>query len=69
VPAVIEAEQFDRGGAGVGYLDRVAGNAGGQFRPTEDVDIIAITGGYAVNNFQTGEWLAYTIQVPQTGQH
>ena len=35
-----------------------------------DVDIIAATGnatGYVVNNFQSGEWLSYTINVGQAG--
>src|SRR5687767_14689186 len=53
VPATIEAEHFDRGGEGVGYHDLVSRNTGKQFRRNEGVDIIAITGGYAVNEFQT----------------
>src|SRR5688500_6806408 len=69
VPATIEAEHFDRGGEGVGYHDMVSGNAGKQFRTIENVDIVAVTGGYAVNNFQTGEWLAYTVNVPTTGTY
>jgi hypothetical protein len=68
VPATIRAELFDRGGEGVAYHDQVPGNAGGQFRPEEDVDIIASPdaklGPYVVNNFQTGEWMLYTINVP-----
>src|SRR5439155_12230857 len=55
------------GGEGVAYHDNVKGNAGGQYRVSEDVDIIvsadALGGGYVVNNFETGEWLAYTINV------
>ena len=67
LPALIEAENFDRGGEGVAYHDNIAGNAGGQYRTGEDVDIIASTdtvpgtGGFVVNNFETGEWLAYTV--------
>jgi hypothetical protein len=67
VPATIEAEHFDRGGEGVGYHDLESRNLGKQFRTREGVDIISITGGYAVNNFQTGEWLAYSINVPTEG--
>jgi len=70
LPGSFEAENFDRGGEGVGYHDSVKGNAGGQYRTAEDVDIIASTdalgGGYVVNNFDTGEWLLYSISV-QTG--
>ena len=69
LPATLEASKFDKGGQNVAYKDLVAGNAGGQFRTTEDVDIIAsadtVGGPYAINNFQTGEWLAYTVNVPQ----
>ena len=73
MPATIPAERFDLGGEGVAYHDKVPGNAGGQFRPTEDVDIILSPdpglGPYVVNNFQTGEWLLYTINVPAAGTY
>src|SRR5437899_1428221 len=65
IPGSFEAEDFDRGGEGVAYHDNVPGNAGGQYRPNEDVDIIVSSdpagGGYVVNNFETGEWLNYTV--------
>ncbi len=68
VPGVIPAEDFDNGGEGVAYHDLVAGNQGGLYRTTESVDIIVpYAGGYAVNGFQTDEWLEYTITVPDTG--
>jgi len=68
IPGTIQAEDFDRGGEGVAYHDLVAGNAGGQYRTSEDVDIISpYAGGYVVNNIQTGEWLEYTINVTQAG--
>ena len=69
VPGLIEAEDFDNGGEGVAYHDLVPGNAGGLYRTTEDVDIIANGTGYAVNNIQTGEWLTYSINVAQTGTY
>jgi large repetitive protein len=70
VPGQIEAENFDKGGEGVAYHDAVAGNAGGLYRSTEDVDIISpYAGGYVVNNFQTGEWLEYTINVTTTATY
>src|SRR5690606_30031865 len=71
LPATIEAENFDRGGQGVAYSDRVPGNAGGQYRTSEDVDIIPSPAGsgYVVNNFETGEWLNYTVNVPTAGQY
>ena len=68
--ASFEASKFDKGGQGVAYKDLTQGNAGGQFRTTKDVDIIASTdapgGPYAINNFQTGEWLAYTVNVAES---
>ena len=73
VPATIEAENFDRGGEGVAYHDNVRGNAGGQYRTSEDVDIVVSAdsagGGYVINNFETGEWLKYTINVPANGNY
>ena len=71
MPGLIEAENFDLGGEGVAYHDNVPGNAGGQYRASEDVDIILSAdcagGDYVVNNFETGEWLEYTIDVPTSG--
>src|SRR6266480_3444032 len=73
VPGTFEAENFDLGGEGLAYHDNVAGNAGGQYRLDEDVDIIlsadALGGGYVVNNFETGEWLAYTVSVAASAQY
>ncbi|MGH6622245.1 MAG: carbohydrate-binding protein, partial [Alphaproteobacteria bacterium] len=73
LPATWEAENFDLGGEGVAYHDRTSGNAGGQYRLKEDVDIIvsgaSANGGYVVNNFDTDEWLAYTVNVPASAQY
>src|SRR5439155_303311 len=66
VPGQIEAEDFDNGGEGITYHDLTPGNQGGAYRTDVDVDIIALpNGAYVVNNFQTGEWLEYTINVTQ----
>src|SRR5713226_3624163 len=73
VPGSFEAENFDLGGEGVAYHDNVPGNAGGKYRLSEDVDIIVssdpLGGGYVVNNFETGEWLAYTINVAASANY
>src|SRR5260370_40413469 len=70
VPGSFEAENFDLGGEGVAYHDNTPGNQGGQYRLSEDVDIIVSTdplgGGYVVNSFETGEWLSYTVNVEAT---
>ncbi|MGZ5474966.1 MAG: Ig-like domain-containing protein, partial [Thermoanaerobaculia bacterium] len=70
IPGRFECEDFDLGGEGVGYHDAMPGNVGGYYRTDEDVDIInPYAFGYVVNNFQTGEWLTYTINVSQTGTY
>src|SRR4051812_8008978 len=73
LPSTWEAENFDRGGQNVGYSDKSTGNLGGQYRTAEDVDIIVSSdpqgGGYVVNNFQTGEWMAYTVTVASAGTY
>src|SRR5437899_6055710 len=73
IPGSFEAEDFDLGGEGVAYHDNVKGNAGGQYRTSEDVDIIVSSdsagGGYVVDNFETGEWLAYTVNVASSAQY
>jgi hypothetical protein len=72
VPGTWQAEAFDNGGEGVAYHDVVPGNAGGVYRTGESVDI-KVAGGngtsYAVNNFQIGEWVSFTINVAQAGTY
>ncbi|HEU4520947.1 MAG TPA: Ig-like domain-containing protein, partial [Thermoanaerobaculia bacterium] len=68
VPGTFQAEDFDLGGEGLAYHDAVPANQGGLYRTTEDVDIISpYAGGHVVNNFQTGEWMEYSIEVSQAG--
>jgi Polysaccharide lyase/Carbohydrate binding module (family 6) len=73
LPGSIDAANFDLGGQDVAYHDNVAGNAGGLYRTNESVDIIAsadtVGGGFTVNNFETGEWLGYTVQVATGGSY
>ena len=74
LPGTFEAENFDKGGEGVGYHDNgPTSNAGGQYRPNEGVDIIVSTdpagGAYVINNFETGEWLAYSVNVAAAGSY
>jgi hypothetical protein len=69
LPGRIQAEDYKAGGEGVGYHDLTAGNSGNVYR-TDDVDIEATTdagGGYNVGWTQAGEWLAYDVNVAQTG--
>jgi endonuclease/exonuclease/phosphatase family metal-dependent hydrolase len=67
VPGTIEAENFDNGGEGVAYHDTTGGNTGGQYRNT-DVDLDSSSeGGYLVGWIVAGEWLNYTVAVPNAG--
>jgi endoglucanase len=66
----LEAEDFDWGGQDVAYGDDDSDNWGGEYRPDEGVDITASSdtdGGYAVGWTVDGEWLEYSIYVPEPG--
>ncbi len=60
LPGNLEAERFDLGGEGSAYHDTTAGNSGGVFRTSEDVDIYSVSPGYAVEAAD-GEWLNFTV--------
>jgi uncharacterized repeat protein (TIGR01451 family) len=71
LPGIVQAENFDNGGANVAYLDTTAGNSGGAYRST-DVDIQVTTdssGGYNVGWMAAGEWLNYSVNVPTAGSY
>jgi subtilisin family serine protease len=71
VPGIVEAENFNEGGEGVGYHDLTAGNTGGQYRQT-DVDIATTTdvgGGYTLGWVTSGEWLAYQVMATVTAEY
>ncbi len=68
IPAVIEAEDYDRGGEGTAYHDAEASNIGLAYRPNEGVDIEgASTHGFDVYWITAGEWLEYTFEVETAG--
>ncbi|GAD03931.1 endo-1,4-beta-xylanase A precursor [Agarivorans albus MKT 106] len=63
IPGLIQAEDYDNGGEGVGYSDSNTSNLGGQYR-NDGVDIgdaADIGGGQFVGWVEVGEWLQYTI--------
>ncbi|MEM6313197.1 MAG: carbohydrate-binding protein, partial [Planctomycetota bacterium] len=67
VPGRIEVEDFDTGGQDVAYNDSNTTNSGGDYRATGvDVDATG-DGGFYVGWTRTGEWLEYTITVPEAG--
>ncbi len=69
IPGMIQAEDFNSGGEGVGYYDTTAGNSGGAYRQQEDVDIETGNGITNVGWIRPGEWLKYTVNVRTTGDY
>ncbi len=69
IPGIIEGEDYDTGGEGVGYHDVDAGNNGGQYR-SDDVDIETCgEGGFNVGWMDAGDWLEYTVNVAEKGHY
>jgi nitrous oxidase accessory protein NosD len=69
--AVIQAEDFDHGGNGIGYYSNST-NKSGQYRPREAVSIETSSdagGGFDVNNTVAGEWLGYGVSLAQSGTY
>lgn len=70
IPARIEAEAFDVGGATFAYFDTDSANVGGALRMQEAVDIeVCGEGGHNVGWFHPSEWVEYTVGVPRTGTY
>ena len=73
LPMTIEAENFDHfvtNGDGRSYNDTTNGNSGNQYRRDENVDIERRSGGgFNVGFITNGEWLTYTVYVPETGNY
>jgi len=70
LPGVVEAENYMAGGQGVAYNDTDPTNNGGQYRPTEGVDIANCSeGGYSIGWNHPGEWLKYAVNVTTAGTY
>ena len=71
VPGLIQAENFDDGGNGVGYFNTYTSNpAGTNYRPGTTVGVEVnsdVGGGYDVGYTHEGQWLKYTVNVAQRG--
>ena len=68
IPGTVEAENYNKGGAGKAYMDLSEGNEGGKFRK-DDVDIYQPNMGIAVGQCQKTEWLKYTVKVEADGDY
>jgi beta-glucanase (GH16 family) len=69
LPGRMEAENYDAGCAGETYVDRDSLNEGGAYRD-DGVDLEAtIDGGVNLGWTRDGEWLTYSIHVPQSGSY
>jgi hypothetical protein len=71
IPGLIQAEDYNEGGPGIGYFDTTRGNTGRAYRD-DDVDIeptVDEGGGYNVGWIRTGEWLNYDVHVQATGAY
>ena len=64
----MQAENYNKGGAGVAYNDLNKGNEGGKLRK-DDVDIYQPNMGIVVGYCQKGEWLKYTVNVAEDGEY
>ncbi len=66
----VEAEDYDHGYAGQSYSDTSLFNEGGEYRLENGVDIeVSSAGGYNVGFLSPGEWMEYTIEIPETGRY
>ncbi len=68
IPGIVEAENYDEGGAEVAYHDRTPENILGAYR-SDAVDIEAHPEGHNIGWFQAGEWLLYSINATKSGAY
>lgn len=73
LPGRVEAENFDEGGLGVGYLNLDTTNQGKTtYRGSATVGVEQTSdtgGGYDVGFTKEGEWLRYTVDVTSAGTY
>ena len=68
IPCTLEAEDFNEGGQGFAYYDTSPRNTFGLYRDTDvDIDYSRGIDAYFLANTADGEYLNYTLRVPETG--
>jgi Carbohydrate binding module (family 6)/F5/8 type C domain/Right handed beta helix region len=71
VPGVVQAENYDTGGQGVGYSVASVNGTANSYRP-DGVDLEATSdagGGFNVGWSAAGQWLRYTVNVASAGTY
>ena len=75
-PGTLELENYDvfplsaGGGEGKTFHDLSKGNNGGAYRSEGDVDIeFTPGGGYHLTDLEPGEWVNYTVFIPEDGKY
>ena len=68
IPGTVEAEDYDNGGQNNAYYDTDDTTQGKVYRE-DGVDVVSITGGYAVGYTVAGEWMEYTVNVAKAGTY
>jgi len=68
IPGTVEAEEYNKGGAGVAYYDNNKGNEGGKLRK-DDVDIYQPNMGMVVGYCEKGDWMKYSVNVKEAGEY
>ena len=72
LPGTVEAENFDYfagDGQGRTYSDTTSGNRGGAYRFDSDVDVQESGGDTFIGATGNGEFLTYTVNVPEIGEY
>jgi len=72
IPGKIEAEDYDRGRAGVAYQDVDQKNEGADYRGPTGVDIEKrddASGGHGIGWTKPGEWVSYSVVVKEPGTY
>lgn len=70
-PATLEAENFDRCIEGIAFHDSDSIDEGNSKyrKDNQGVDVIKISGGYAIGYTVEGEWLEYTVNFQNSGYY
>lgn len=69
IPGLLEVEDYNAGGEGVGYHDRSSGNGGNAMAYTDDVDINITSGRVHLYDMRNTEWIKYDVNITTAGTY